>query len=311
MEDLMDIDGPEFINHVNAQIATIRSGGLDRPVDLSLFSMESKDSQTFTTIAIVDTNFLISNLAYLRTLLEAAEKNPGSLLILIPWVVIRELDGLKGRRSSLSSESVDTLARKAMKFLETQLQEKSKYLKGQKLHETRIDRSLQDPKLKGDDLILDCCIYFQSITHQNIYLLSNDRNLCIKVMIHDIQSLSAESKTKMGHFIKAVSNNRFLPQSRPIAQPIAQRPLQPSLEEDSGMDIDDEGYAFEATEDMAMVMDYDAHFRSGTSESRWAKEPPLLVAPRRPTPPPLDLTPPAFATDKKSTWASIHAPKYL
>jgi hypothetical protein len=37
-------------------------------------------------------------LGYLQALLKIAEENPGNLLILIPWVVIRELDGLKVKK---------------------------------------------------------------------------------------------------------------------------------------------------------------------------------------------------------------------
>ncbi|CEG83520.1 hypothetical protein RMATCC62417_17426 [Rhizopus microsporus] len=113
--DIMDIDGPEFISQVNEQIASLRS--LDRKdiVDVTMFdithdyvktthdphlfnqSISISDINHFAQIAIVDTNFLISNLKSLQILLNLAEENIGSLLILIPWVVIRELDSLKVR----------------------------------------------------------------------------------------------------------------------------------------------------------------------------------------------------------------------
>ncbi|KAG1141538.1 hypothetical protein G6F38_008351 [Rhizopus arrhizus] len=93
--DIMDIDGPEFINEVNAQIESIRSHHQDVTLDVSLFNTNYKDVHSFSQIAVVDTNFLISNLGYLQALLKIAEEKPGNLLILIPWVVIRELDGLK------------------------------------------------------------------------------------------------------------------------------------------------------------------------------------------------------------------------
>jgi hypothetical protein len=49
----------------------------------------------YNEICVLDTNFLISKLGYLDTVLNLAEERPGSLLVLLPWVVIRELDGLK------------------------------------------------------------------------------------------------------------------------------------------------------------------------------------------------------------------------
>lgn len=66
------------------------------------------------------------------------------------------------------------------------------------------DSRVKNDGLRGDDLILDCCMYFQSMTQKKITLLSNDRNLCIKVMVHDIDSISAESKPKMEEFLNQI-----------------------------------------------------------------------------------------------------------
>jgi hypothetical protein len=46
-------------------------------------------------MAIVDTNFLLSNLGTLNALLDVSEDRPGNLLVIVPWQVILELDGLK------------------------------------------------------------------------------------------------------------------------------------------------------------------------------------------------------------------------
>lgn len=51
--------------------------------------------EPFMQLAILDTNFLISNLAYLRTLTSQAAKYHGSLVLVVPWIVVKELDGLK------------------------------------------------------------------------------------------------------------------------------------------------------------------------------------------------------------------------
>ncbi|KAG0740429.1 hypothetical protein G6F57_004834 [Rhizopus arrhizus] len=221
--DIMDIDGPEFINEVNAQIESIRSHHQDVTLDVSLFNTNYKDVHSFSQIAVVDTNFLISNLGSLQALLKIAEENPGNLLILIPWVVIRELDGLKGfLKSSTGKKDLPILSRKAMKFIEDQLRNKTKSLRGQKLHETMNSKSMQ------------------------------------------------------------------------------------------GMDIDDEYIVIHEDHDM-LIDDDDGplaqHFQSGAINSKWAKESPPLKAPRRPTPPPIEISPPLIKSDR-STWASIHASKY-
>lgn len=86
-------------------------------------------------MAVVDTNFLISNLDYLKQLLDQAERHRDCLLIVIPWTVILELDGLKNPIRQRESSDVDRLGdrvRKAMRFLESTLQKKSPALRGQR-----------------------------------------------------------------------------------------------------------------------------------------------------------------------------------
>jgi hypothetical protein len=47
--DIMDIDGPEFINEVNAQIESIRSHHQDVTLDVSLFNTNYKGISTLPT----------------------------------------------------------------------------------------------------------------------------------------------------------------------------------------------------------------------------------------------------------------------
>jgi DNA polymerase III epsilon subunit-like protein len=91
-------------------------------------------------------------------------------------------------------------ARKAMKFLEVHLRNKKYAIRGQRSDE------LFDKKNRsgGDDSILDCCLYFQQLTAKRLTLLSNDRNLCIKVMVHGVDSLSAESKSGLEALLNRV-----------------------------------------------------------------------------------------------------------
>ena len=155
--EFMDVDGPEFINDVNHQIASIRADHnyeyLDIPtivpdqlnlqsrktnnntpitITLTFFLKKEIYVDAFAEIAVLDTNFLLSKLGYLDVLLTLAEENPGNLLVILPWVVIRELDGLK---ESGHHSDVRASARKAMRFLELRLRDKSISLRGQKMNE--------------------------------------------------------------------------------------------------------------------------------------------------------------------------------
>ena len=89
-------------------------------------------------MVVVDTNFLISHLAFLKTLIfEHAKKY--KLLIIIPWIVLQELDGLKSalwkNKSSSSQHGVGNLAQTAIKFLHNCLIDKEEGLRGQKIDE--------------------------------------------------------------------------------------------------------------------------------------------------------------------------------
>ena len=89
-------------------------------------------------MVIVDTNFLISHLAFLKTLIfDHAKKH--KLLIIIPWIVLQELDGLKSafwkNKSSSSQHEVGNLAQTAIRFLHNCLINREEGLRGQKIDE--------------------------------------------------------------------------------------------------------------------------------------------------------------------------------
>lgn len=49
--------------------------------------------------------------------------------------------------------------------------------------------------------------YFQQRANKRVTLLSNDRNLCIKVMVHDMESISAEATAKMESLLNRIAPN--------------------------------------------------------------------------------------------------------
>ncbi|CAL1189619.1 unnamed protein product [Candida parapsilosis] len=133
---------------------------------------------------IIDTNFCISHLTILDELNKIA--NDYGLMIIIPVYVIQELDGLKNStKLETGNESVRNLARWANEWIYNQLANGSTIVKGQKLNQ-RLNADLTK-----DDAILDCCLYFQHhYAHHLIVLLSNDKNLCSKALMHEILTVS-------------------------------------------------------------------------------------------------------------------------
>ncbi|ORX74525.1 hypothetical protein DL89DRAFT_320028 [Linderina pennispora] len=88
------------------------------------------------------------------------------LVIVVPWVVVQELDGLKtAHKSKMTSNgqvgSTSFLAREAIRYFEQEL-----------------------GRTVNDDQILDCCLYFMEKFGLPVTILSRDRNMNVKARIN-------------------------------------------------------------------------------------------------------------------------------
>lgn len=149
--------------------------------------------QNANAALVVDTNFMLTHLDIVEELRELAEEY--KQVIIVPWIVVQELDGLKSSTrknyDSISSaddtaapETIGFLARKATAWIYQAFAQRDSRVVGQKLTQ-RIDKNL-----KGDDSILDCCLYFQEEYLLLTVILSNDRNMCNKSLVHNIKTVT-------------------------------------------------------------------------------------------------------------------------
>lgn len=148
---------------------------------------------------VIDTNFFISHLGLLRDLLEVLRSPSNKMFLLVPYVVIKELDGLKNRKetravsgdalSRVMNVSISDCARQSILFLYNTFNQKHPFCRGQKI--TDILPGVNTESLNNDDLILECCRFYQNDAKKSTIavLLSNDKNLCIKATIHGIESV--------------------------------------------------------------------------------------------------------------------------
>ncbi|KAJ2450947.1 hypothetical protein EV183_003943 [Coemansia sp. RSA 2336] len=177
--------------------------------------------------AVIDTNYFIDNLPIIRAL--AARALEFGIVVVVPWIVIQELDGLKtsNRINSGSGSLVDigTLARKATRFLEDELGSQGSALRCQKRSEYVLKEA------ENDDKILDCCLYFMEKKCLPVALLTRDRNLTVKARANGCATCS-EWKGNVSGLIAALTDMAGLP-----AQAVASATV-----DDDCMDIDmDEG----------------------------------------------------------------------
>lgn len=132
---------------------------------------------------IPDTNIFLQHLTFIKDLLERPIQNNTAIILYVPYVVIEELDKLKGQKD----RSISTLAMRAVKYLNEKLENRNKSILGQ----TVVD-SLREiiPVKFADDGILNCCLQLKEKKLRPL-LLSNDINLRNKALINDVRALSS------------------------------------------------------------------------------------------------------------------------
>lgn len=118
---------------------------------------------------VLDTNFLIDHLSWLIHVQNYLESDPIARVV-IPYVVIQELDGLKQRLDS---------AKEAISFILSAVKSKKC------VHISKLELSLDN----NDDLILETALHCKNKSN-HVILCSNDNNLCIKALVHSLKTVS-------------------------------------------------------------------------------------------------------------------------
>ncbi|KAI8590238.1 PIN domain-containing protein [Geranomyces variabilis] len=159
---------------------------------------------------VVDTNYLISYLSFLKDLMKWIPTP--KMLVVIPWVVVKELDSLKEpykRKVAPLAQAVkdriinplntideganarpnarDRLqdsARQATNFIQELQVARHPGLKGQTSYDYLADVNLSE--LNNDDRILECARFVRSRIAPNVLMMTNDKNLGVKSRIHGI-----------------------------------------------------------------------------------------------------------------------------
>ncbi|XP_037079166.1 uncharacterized protein LOC119100161 [Pollicipes pollicipes] len=220
--ELMDCDGPELNEEeVLSQIAFLRGRGeisdLNWGTDTASLAtslgadatgptprwgadtaVPGRDRSTVTgspgqepahrLTVVVDTNVLIHGVGFVLdvrdSLLDGARP-----LLLIPWVVVQELDKLKQDNRHRAGHEADVAqkARAAINFLLECFQAHHPFVKGQTMAEAAAARGQLKSHL-ADDAILECCL----ATGGDVMLLSDDKNLLTKVLLHGLRGASRQ-----------------------------------------------------------------------------------------------------------------------
>ncbi|XP_014484962.1 PREDICTED: transcriptional protein SWT1 isoform X2 [Dinoponera quadriceps] len=155
------------------------------PLENTVLTHPSESKEKGPLYIVIDTNVFLSNLEIIEQARDTAFKNYPRPFIVVPWTVIRELDYLKDDKSR--SEALRTKARKAISFINDHFASKHPRIVGQTREQAATSKEnfcLDCP----DDEILQCCLQIRNLK-KDVVLLSYDKNLCTKAMIHCITTL--------------------------------------------------------------------------------------------------------------------------
>ncbi|XP_029939585.1 transcriptional protein SWT1 [Salarias fasciatus] len=138
-------------------------------------------------ILVLDTNILLSHLDYVKKISSKGLKALGFPCILIPWVVLQELDSLKKGRGL--SGSVAHLAIPAISFIFDSLRSRKPHIWGQSMQQAAERNGLNAEN--NDDRVLQCCLQYRSLYPESALILcTNDKNLCSKALLSGVKALT-------------------------------------------------------------------------------------------------------------------------
>ncbi|XP_059531566.1 transcriptional protein SWT1 isoform X3 [Myotis daubentonii] len=140
-------------------------------------------------LIVIDTNILMNHLKFVRILKTTEIPGFDRLVLIIPWVVVQELDRMKAGKLLKYAQHK---AIPAVRFINDSLKSQDRKLWGQSIQ-------LASQKLYGfsdennDDRVLKCCLQYQELFPSSLVILcTDDRNLRNKGLISGVKSLSKE-----------------------------------------------------------------------------------------------------------------------
>ncbi|TRZ02410.1 hypothetical protein DNTS_034466 [Danionella cerebrum] len=163
---------------------------IDPPEEGPSFTL---NQQREALLIVLDTNVLLSHLDYVKKIRSHGLSALGFPTLLIPWVVLQELDHLKGGKLSTS---VADKARPAVNFIYSCLKNQEPRLKGQSMQQAS-QAVCGLTGLNNDDRVLQCCLQYQTLLPESDLLLcTNDKNLCSKALLSGVKAFSKADLVK-------------------------------------------------------------------------------------------------------------------
>ncbi|XP_051581304.1 transcriptional protein SWT1-like isoform X2 [Myxocyprinus asiaticus] len=169
-------------------------------------------------LIVLDTNVLLSHLDFVKKIRSHGLGALGFPTLLIPWVVLQELDSLKSGR--LSSK-VEDKARPAVHYIYCCLKNQEPRLMGQSMQ--LASQAVCEPGVvNNDDRVLQCCLQYQALYPEGaLVLCTNDKNLCSKALFSGVKALNKADLEVEGTRPTIVNYTHAHPIVLPSAGPVS------------------------------------------------------------------------------------------
>ncbi|XP_030061575.1 transcriptional protein SWT1 [Microcaecilia unicolor] len=137
-------------------------------------------------LIVLDTNILLSHLQFIEKLKTGGIPGIGTFVLIIPWVVLQELDYMKHGKLL---EHMKNKAIPAVHFIYNSLKKQDSRLWGQSM-QLASEKIYGLSNTNNDDRVLQCCLQYQKLyPHTVIILCTDDKNLCSKALISGVKAL--------------------------------------------------------------------------------------------------------------------------
>nr|XP_020650745.1 transcriptional protein SWT1 [Pogona vitticeps]XP_020650746.1 transcriptional protein SWT1 [Pogona vitticeps]XP_020650747.1 transcriptional protein SWT1 [Pogona vitticeps]XP_020650748.1 transcriptional protein SWT1 [Pogona vitticeps]XP_020650750.1 transcriptional protein SWT1 [Pogona vitticeps]XP_020650751.1 transcriptional protein SWT1 [Pogona vitticeps]XP_020650752.1 transcriptional protein SWT1 [Pogona vitticeps] len=147
----------------------------------------SKTHAGLNALIVIDTNIMISHLEFVKSLKNRDIPGIGRFVLVIPWVVLQELDNLK-RGKMLAN--VGEKAIPAVHFIYMCLKNQDPKLWGQSM-QLASQKTYNFVIENNDDRVLQCCLQYRNLFPQaEVVLLTDDKNLCNKALVSEVKAFT-------------------------------------------------------------------------------------------------------------------------
>uniref|UniRef100_UPI00398E3DE4 transcriptional protein SWT1 isoform X2 n=1 Tax=Pristiophorus japonicus TaxID=55135 RepID=UPI00398E3DE4 len=176
---------------------------IDPPQEIKILFSAQATSQS-DILVVLDTNIFISYLKFIMTLKDHGVSGVGFPILVIPWVVLQELDSLKNGKLS---GGVNRKAIPAVQFVYSCFKSRHPHVWGQSMQQAAQKFcGLRDEN--NDDRVLQCCMQYQQLYPcAHVLLCSDDKNLCSKALVSSVKAVRKEDLLTELSNLKSISND--------------------------------------------------------------------------------------------------------